>query len=89
MKRIREMLEERKNLSSSLKDKSPSRRKSAQKNEGGYQKTKYKTSAADLVGGGEISGGRIVNNQISDGFMIIMDSEKPHYVAPQFNSPTT
>jgi hypothetical protein len=36
MKRIREMLEERKNLSSRLKDKSPSRRKSAQKNGGGY-----------------------------------------------------
>jgi hypothetical protein len=36
MKRIREMLEERKNLSSRLKDKSPSHRKSAQKNGGGY-----------------------------------------------------
>ncbi len=36
MKRIREMLEERKNFSSRLKDKSPSHRKSAQKNGGGY-----------------------------------------------------
>ena len=65
------------------------RRKSAHQNRD-YARTKNETSAADLVGGGEISGGRIVHEQISEGFtMNIMDSEKPHYVPPQFNSPTT
>ena len=56
MKKIREMLSSNQR-GHKIKEKSPSR-KSAQS----YARTKYETSAADLVGGGEISGGRTANN---------------------------